>query len=517
MQGRMLISGFVVMALSGLASGQNALGDGRALDNNLSVESRYNYQRPNLADEIRFRNAIATGNAPGGMSFRGDVGYLAPGEFSAELGSDELFAFRRDSMYSGLAGMGIRGTEALQFQFSLATGGRPPEGLLGSMTYLRDARPLGSPEPFAGGPNDVPTIGRQRPTEFEETGTMMGALRSPSAYEVNRSFAPVLLGSETLESGETVGLTASSLRGVRRVEMSQGPTGADERVYTAAGPLPTTRIETSYLWLMEQYKTASGVEAAAGGPGSEEQPTIPEWQQRLMDLRDGLNAPVVVPVEPAEPAAGTERSRLLDAPFRADAETVARLLAATKPVENFVPPDALGVYAEHMRAGQALMGGERYFDAEERFAHALTIRPGDVTAQAARMNAQIGAGMYLSAAVNLRTLMLSFPELSALKYERGLMPSAMRLTEVREQLRAYAALGENETPRLRDLRLARASGSLLAYIGFQSGDSALVTEGLSASRRALRFALDAEPTAEDDQDQRLLDFLEQVWTKTPGG
>ena len=108
------------------ANAQNALGDGNALDANPGQYGSSNYARPSLVDELRFRNSIATGNAPGGLSFRGDLGYRSAGEFTGELGSDSLFAFRRDSLYSGLAGMGIRGTDALQYQFALTTGSAPP-------------------------------------------------------------------------------------------------------------------------------------------------------------------------------------------------------------------------------------------------------------------------------------------------------------------------------------------------------------------------------------------------------
>src|SRR5690606_2294464 len=85
-----------------------------------------------LAAEMRFRNAVVTGNAPGGLSFRGDVGYRAAGEFTGRLGADDTFSFRRDTVYSGLGGMGLRGTDSLQYQFALTTGMRPPPGFAGT-------------------------------------------------------------------------------------------------------------------------------------------------------------------------------------------------------------------------------------------------------------------------------------------------------------------------------------------------------------------------------------------------
>src|SRR5437762_1643352 len=72
-----------VCGVSGAASGQNAL------DRNLQVGSGgvNTPTRPDFNTEVRMRNAIITGNAPGGVSFRGDVGYRAPGEFLGRLGT----------------------------------------------------------------------------------------------------------------------------------------------------------------------------------------------------------------------------------------------------------------------------------------------------------------------------------------------------------------------------------------------------------------------------------------------
>ena len=98
------------------ALAQNALGDGRALDANLQQGAgRQNApgRNSNFAEEVRFRNAIVTGNAPGGMSFRGEAGYLSSDDFRAPLGSDNLFSFQRDSLYSA-SRRGIRGVDALR-------------------------------------------------------------------------------------------------------------------------------------------------------------------------------------------------------------------------------------------------------------------------------------------------------------------------------------------------------------------------------------------------------------------
>ena len=78
------------------AGGQNALGDGTALDSNLQVGSGgVNPLRPER--DYSLGNDIITGNVTGAAFFREDVGYGAPGEFMGELGSDDLFRFRARS------------------------------------------------------------------------------------------------------------------------------------------------------------------------------------------------------------------------------------------------------------------------------------------------------------------------------------------------------------------------------------------------------------------------------------
>ncbi len=60
-------------------------------------------QNPIVVDpgaEFRRRNALVTGNAPGGRNFRGVVGYSSPFDFRGELGSDDLFDFRAETLYS---------------------------------------------------------------------------------------------------------------------------------------------------------------------------------------------------------------------------------------------------------------------------------------------------------------------------------------------------------------------------------------------------------------------------------
>ncbi|MFN3166711.1 MAG: hypothetical protein ACE37H_06565 [Phycisphaeraceae bacterium] len=90
--------------------GQNQVQNGSAHDANQQVGSG-GYNRPAEQVDYRARNLLITGNVGGGRAFQGEVGYTAPGEFQGTLGSDTLFNFRRDSIYSsiGLGGLQARG------------------------------------------------------------------------------------------------------------------------------------------------------------------------------------------------------------------------------------------------------------------------------------------------------------------------------------------------------------------------------------------------------------------------
>ncbi|KAA0213192.1 MAG: hypothetical protein DYG94_14235 [Leptolyngbya sp. PLA3] len=526
---------WMALSVSSVAAAQDALGDGRALDNNLSTTTRLNYQRPSLANEVRFRNAIATGNAPGGLSFRGDLGYTAPGDFRGDLGSDDLFAFRRDTLYSGLAGMGIRGTEALQFQFAMTTGGTPPQNLVGSLEFNRGAPSSVTTGRLPAGINPGLPL-QPAPQMIEpESGTLLWSLRAPSAYETNRSYQPVLLATGDPNDPDQVGVTASELRGIRRTDLLEPQTPAG-RIETSLKAEP---IDSSYTRLMERLTAEAAAQPLNPEPGAEED-TRPEWFKRLDELRQDLIAPLPETAPPSEPAVPAQpgqtqpgQSQPVGAqPGQVDPLQPSAAAAGSPrdwthltidpvtlrmlrnpggtPSRDFVAPDTQGVYAEHMKAGQRLLASERYFDAEERFTQALTIRPGNVDAQVARVHAQLGAGMFLSAAVNLRTLFLEHPELVSVRYDAALLPAPARIEYTVSRLREALPDARRDDPTLRALRQARAAGLLMAYLGYQTGDMNLFKEGLDAARHAVELVYRQAPNDEDAREARVLDLIRQI-------
>lgn len=533
------------------ASAQNALGDGRALDNSLSVHGRFNHERRSISSEFAFRSAVVTGNAPGGMSFRGDVGYLAPGEFSAELGSNDLFAFQRDSLRSGMAGMGIRGTEALQYQLALTTGNQPPANLVGRYFVSRSGAPITSSDPtHFGDPAQSDGI-RQRPAidpEADDRGTMLWMLRSPSAYMSNSGLQTSAL--RHVKAGENAyTLTASPLRGVRMTpipELATAPTGAytppvqppeetddpgtdnrldrpldapiDSRIDTrmpnppvtpdqSAGA-PTAPIRTMHVEIMQnllEQDQASRSEDVFG-----DAPTVVDRVSRLLSQISGVR------LREADEEEGDETDRSMPSTtLRFDPETMRMLRGDGTPVEQYIDPADAGrnLYAEQLSIGQKLMAEGRYFDAEERFAHALSLRRGDTTAQVARFHAQIGAGLFLSASLNMQSLVLSRPEVFAARYGPELLPN-------RNRLEALVTLFQNtitegtERHATSSPQVRQASALLLAYVGYQMGRDDLVRTGLDDFR--LRAGMGQDPTAPPSFEVRLAEMFRAMWLPDGG-
>lgn len=118
--------------------------------------------------------------------------------------------------------------------------------------------------------------------------------------------------------------------------------------------------------------------------------------------------------------------------------------------------------------GQTALKAGDYFAAERRFIQAQDYRSGNPMIEVGMAHAQLGGGTYLSATLTLRQLFMAHPELIDTRYDRALLPSGERLESAVKRIRERIALGEDRSD----------YGFLLAYIGHQTGDRALVEEGL---------------------------------------
>ena len=549
-----------------LSSAQNALGDGRALQQQQpglgvrlgNVPLPTDTRSRAFERELAFREAIVTGSAPGGLSFRGDV---TPSrfEFRGELGSDDLFAFRRESLYSGLAGRGIRGTDALQYQFSLTTGQRPPSNLAGPLAVQRgggrsdwDRQAVDSfRDPGRGDPGLMrvpqeptpdgaprPATDLRVPPAWESS--LSQSVRSTADFAANRGLQPSMLSVLTDNfTRESIGLSASPLTGVVMHRLGPAPhtvPGVPPEVFmpppeitepglldiaAPSGVIEPTRPEstfarTAYERAIERMVRRAAADGRATATTPEGTPAPPPWIVDLQRLRLELQYPEALrtPAPTDEPGVpgllpGVETTPAIPDPLASipglpapgapavqlkfDPVAMRMIRESGGVSETFILAgvDDRNLFFEHMRRGEELLTQGRYFDAEERFISALAARPGDVTALYGRLHAEIGGGMFLSAATNLRKLLFDSPEASAMRWGGGLLPTAERIGFLRTDLRQRLD---------REGQTAADAALLLAYLGYQTGDDALTREAIERMERS-----------RDDADQRLAAFLRGIW------
>lgn len=545
----------VLLTGSSVALGQNALGDGRSLERPIQATGVFDSRRLDFATEVRMRNAVVTGNATDGRSLRITAPYSDADDFRAALGSDSLFRFRRDTYGSGL-GVGFRGTESLQYQYAFTTGNARDSGVLNrlSSTTTDISTPRANRVVYSS-------------TVFDRGGADSiapdaGTLRSTASFGATRSLSPALIGyRQTREGYERV--TASSLLGVRndllvpdlttqRYVEKNAPPLAVPPVTTAAPSDASARpadlqldsaapVRTAYDELIERLKTLGGEKTAEQPSGTTtptppakpeaEKPappvtpppttpdgatppppttslTRPAWEANLDAMRERLlKSGLTAGARPVDldPNSKENKERLAFAGV--DEELLQAIRDAGGRVESYLAanPNPGDLYAEHIAEGEKMIATRQFFDAEEQFARALAMRPGDVTAMQGRLNAQIGAGLYLSAAMNLRSLYEQHPEVIGVKFAGAAMPQADRLVAIKSDL------GDVLTRSAAKKALpSPESALLLSYLGFQTDDRAAITRGLEAleGERAAHAAQVGEPAPPPDP---LLTVLRRIW------
>lgn len=536
---------FAVCGLAAPAIAQDALGNGRGLEKSTS---RYpQTQQPkggrDFAAEVKFRNAIVTGNAPNGLSFRGNAGYSDAGDFRGKLGSDDLYSYRRDSYFSGLSGQGIRGTDALQYQFALTTGSSAPSGLAGSLDLSRSGARFGQPR----------AISRDRVAEDRERSGSGSWLRSPSAFEADRALQPTSLGLRRTKEGGQEFITASSLLGVRsrstgeptaaqrreakpvvdrgnaadptgtrsfgRREGDDSPSGArraPEAPATPEGSKPAkTPASNAYEALIDRLdewesKSATGNRALTEGDPLEIR--INRLRRHLIGDRKYTPPPTLPTDSPEFPTSPVDPEDVAIDPGmeRLDPDTVRMVREASGKAQEYAKPApdgaaASGMYTRDLLAAQKLLGERRYFDAEARFSRALIVRPNDPVALAGRLHSQLGSGMYLSATVNLRQLLFGTPEFAGVRFAPEMLPPRERLEQIVSRLRERISATDDSDGIPRSIA-GRDAGLVIAYIGYQTASTPLISEGLAAAERPMETGAPV-----DEISTRLHSYLRAVW------
>lgn len=177
--------------------------------------------------------------------------------------------------------------------------------------------------------------------------------------------------------------------------------------------------------------------------------------------------PVQPPTDANKPAdsASTEGD---DAAKPFDMSKLAPALRHGQKIETLTS-EQQGRFNELMMAAQEQLKAGAYMQAEQRFQRAVRFAPDNALALAGTVNAQIGAGLYLSAGYNLRSLFTQHPEMIDATYGEGLIPARERLDAA-----ITAMQSRIENPKDRS-----ANALLLAYLGRQTDNRELMSQGLT--------------------------------------
>jgi len=510
--------------------GQQALGDGRALDNNLRVGGGgKNTPQPRV--DYRLRNAVITGNVSGLGHFHGNVPYRAPGEFNGDLASNSLFRFHA----RGLGG----------------SGGTVPAHRSMDAVSVADVQqiPLGQ---NLRRPRDAASIGGMR--SWRPGGESIGMSGQPG----------VSLGIVHKADGRVLELSASPLLGVRSVDLR--PRAASRPLLRDdVGPRSPGAAE-SLAYRVSDKAVAEALTGSANRIDTGSELRIFPWsveplkydgvvrtlEEQIEDIHSRL--PIPHPVIHGEPGQDVYRDLLFEIQeSRGDSlgaqETPQQTVVPQDTLSGLVPdpldpdqadelepePDELDDDLRSRRAARGLAGGSaedrlkrlaesidydiavvtslaasndeqmqqmllraevqlasaEYFNAESTYRGLIELMPGNPMVRVGLVHAQLGAGMMLSAGQNLVDLLTDHPELIAIRYEARLLSPPARLKQVRSELTAM--LQRDKTGK---------AALLLAYVGYQLSDKASLTAGLDEAATRL-------------PDDILPQLLRRVWLEGP--
>lgn len=510
-----------MLCLAPMAAAQNALGDGRALDANLSTRGRYNQPKQGFLLN-RINEAIVTGTAPGGKSFRGDVGYTSPFAFRGSTAGGRLYDFERDSFYSNIA----------------PRRGAPHQpGMLGSY-QIPDLRQRGD-SPYAAGATvltpmsgaSLQQIARARYgtglPDFEASASVQQfrpnrsaateSLDATTGSAVERQLSPLTLAA--INSVDPLlnrtSLLAASASGALRPS-TPWPAPDNERTATTPGVTRNALargIDRTFdgVAFAEGWTNRIAAQSAASPSAAEPllagqdayadyvaRLTAPRGQlpepgqaysaENISGMRDfsrdvlGISAPggVEAPIQPpASPLESLDETRL-------------NQLTQPLPPIKTLAGDNTSQFAERVRLGETALSEGRFFDAESWFDIALYYTPQHPLALAGRAHAQLGSGKYRSAALGLRRLFEAHPELINSRYESNLLPPPERLDAIAAELEQMIARPG----------AAIESGLLLAYVGHLTDRPELIEKGLT-------------DLAARQEDDALGPVLRRIWLAEP--
>ncbi len=484
-----------------------------ALDANTAVGSGGRNSRL-VGPDYRARNLLVTGNVVAGRGFRGTVGYTAPNDFRDELGSNALFLFRAGSVYSASALIATGRTfEQLRYGQQLGLLEYRREGSGATLGTIREQRLF---------PRRLLIENRIRLDQYAAAATSSSLIEAGSqpgvvgilADQEGRALAANVSSVRGLQlepvqiQYHTFGLTSFDMARVRE-DLLAGrafdPLGSPFDTRFKDLPLGNARVESTLAEGQVESQTAQLRIEPERAPDYQrilqriakryaqrenanvdvELSLLNQLDEQFRKLREQLlEAEAAAAPDAKETAEGNEED---DQTSDLNLRDLMPALRHGERLKQLASQDRTRFNELLAQAEQRLRDGE-YFWAESRFRRALRFVPGHPLATAGMAHAQIGAGLYLPAALTLRRLLTNRPEMIDVQYDQSLLPNRFRLKTVIDAL-------QRRLPEQRD----RASNAfLLAYIGHQLDDRSLVEAGLAVLGKA-------------GGDDPLLGVLREVW------
>ena len=498
------------------------------------------------------RNLIVTGDVGGGRQFRGSVGYREQSEFTGNTGADDNRFWSAYSVYSSpyMWQSGYNPLEASQ-QFGAIMYTRTYANA-SARDILTDQQPLDARIAFDRFSADG-ARGMRRQADFIDPGntrdvserlnwrisqSMSASGRTErqeialddslaslglSAYDRQRLKQDILQGRTQRDMVVGAPLAETSLLPGQSLADSalMRPTLAPE--YTAivdslraraADRLPDRlgggeldrsrevdrRLGADMDWLRGRL-LRSGVESGADAAGR-----IPGMGMPGANAADATDATAPgtdeVPERPREDrgdsdGSGKREEAEKDTDRTPNIDDLAFILRHGRTMQSLVPEDSSAI-KDMMQLGADAMAKGEFFRAEERYASVLQVLPNSAFAMAGLANAQLGAGLHVSAALSLRKLYAMHPEMIDTRLAPGILPPPARLDSALGAARDRLAAASLPTAS-QELRSDRFDfGLVIAYIGFQTQQPTVLREGLD-SMRATR------------PDDALLTVLDRVW------
>ena len=246
---------------------------------------------------------------------------------------------------------------------------------------------------------------------------------------------------------------------------------------------------------VDETELILGSRTAKSSTGKESNPpqtteTLP--QSGATDSPNAPNAPNAPKIDNANPAqsSSADTSRPQTKPAHRLTGDEAYLILAHGQTMSQLDGGTKEALDTMLRAGDESMRSKHYLTAERAFISGALIASSNPLPIAGMANSQVAAGLQISAAMTLRRLFMTWPEMIDTKYSLDILGSEERLQEI-----AAESLKMSEGS-----KYATDYGLVAAYIGHQLGDSTLMEKGLKIM-------------ALNPNEQGLIDALRVIWMR----